>query len=40
MSTSKELTIIEIRKIAEKDDFHISVLRPDGATYGTLTGFG
>ena len=27
----------ELRKIAEADDFHISPLREDGATYGTPT---
>lgn len=34
---SKELSIEDIQKIADKDDFHISVLRPDGKSYGTLT---
>ncbi|MFD2099065.1 DUF2255 family protein [Flagellimonas iocasae] len=38
MSTiSKNLTTEEIEQIAEADDFHISVLREDGETYGTLT---
>ena len=34
---SKNLTTEEIEAIASKDDFHISVLREDGETYGTLT---
>lgn len=34
---SKKLTTEEIEQIAENDDFHISVLREDGETYGTLT---
>ena len=31
------LTPIEIDNIAERNDFHIAVLREDGITYGTLT---
>lgn len=34
---SIKLTAEEIEQIAEADDFHISVLREDGETYGTLT---
>ena len=34
---STKLTTEEIEQIAENDDFHISVLREDGETYGTLT---
>lgn len=36
-SLSKQLSKEEIQQIAEKDDLHIAPLRPDGATYGTLT---
>ena len=33
----KTLNAEEIKKIAEKDDFHIAPLRADGHTFGTLT---
>jgi len=37
MSSSETLTKDEIKKIAEKDDFHIAPFREDGVTYGTPT---
>lgn len=38
MSTiTNNLTTEEIEQIGKTDDFHIAVLREDGATYGTLT---
>lgn len=35
--SSQTLTSEDIRKIAQKDDFHIAPFREDGVTYGTPT---